>query len=110
MPLPTIHAQRLKDLQERRIGVDPVAETHGSTGDLDIAGELRRIYGGGIAIMCILFFFPIVFLSCFPLSPFTYSLAHLSHLLCLTSVGNSVLCRQVLRSHTSNRTRAAQGS
>ena len=41
----------LKDLQERRIGVDPGAETHGNTGDLDIAGNYDVSMGGGTAVM-----------------------------------------------------------
>ena len=41
----------LKDLQERGIGVDPVAETHGSTGDLDIAVNYDVSMGGGTAVM-----------------------------------------------------------
>ena len=39
------------DLQERGIGVDPVAETHGSTGDLDTAGNCDVSMGGGTAVL-----------------------------------------------------------
>ena len=41
----------LKDLQERGIRVDRVAETHGGIGDLDIAANYDVSMGGGTAVM-----------------------------------------------------------
>ena len=48
-------------------------------------GRVRTYLRVVVLLLCVFCFFPIVFLSCFSLSPFTFPLAHLSHLLCLVS-------------------------
>ena len=106
----------LAELRSRGFGVEPVGESRSGTGDLktDVATSGAASFdvstGGCAATMCILFF-PVVFLSCFSLSPFTFPLTHLSHLLCLVSRPlETQSCADRLRSHTSNRTRPAQGN
>ena len=83
----------LEELRTRGFGVEPVAETHGGTGDLDTAASYDVSTGGGTAVMDISVGLPIFFpsLRLSPSSPSispSFPFAQLSHLPCveITSV------------------------